>query len=87
MPQANVYGLILEDVGGINLANYSPSMGDYSSLGNSLMAAVSTFPSHGVTHADIRSENILLSSPNRIVLIDFGHAILRGIGVTDEKWN
>ena len=53
--------------------------------GHSLMAAVYSFSLHGVIHNDMRSDNILIS-PNRIVLIDFGQAILRGETEDDEHW-
>ena len=78
-----MYGLLLEDVGGLDLTKFDPSMGDYVSLGHSLMAAVFTFPAYGVLHRDIRSPNILISPPSRISIIDFGHAKIR---TSDEEW-
>src|ERR1700733_2916249 len=81
--QAFVYGLLLEDVGGLDLTKFDPPMGDYVSLGHSLMAAVFTFPAYGVLHRDIRSPNILISPPSRISIIDFGHAKIR---TSDEEW-
>jgi serine/threonine protein kinase len=56
-----------------------------SSLGHSLMAAVYSFSLHGVIHNDMRSGNILIL-PNRIVLIDFGQAILRSDIEDDKHW-
>lgn len=87
VPGALIYGLILEDLKGFDLAEYEPSMGNYAALGHSLMAAVSTFPAHGVLHCDIRAQNILITSSKRIVLIDFGHATLRKAADSDEDWN
>lgn len=84
--EALVCGIILEDVGGFDLTSYEPSIGDCTALGHFLMATVSTFPAHGVLHADIRSHNILLCLPERIVLIDFGNAILKGVDIPDEEW-
>jgi len=49
------------------------------------MAAVYSFSSYGVIHSDMRSDNILIS-PKRIVLIDFGQAILRGDNEDDGRW-
>lgn len=37
-------------------------------------------------HRDVRSPNILIS-PSRIATIDFGEAILRKEGVSDDEWN
>jgi len=81
-----VYGLLLEDVGGLDLTKVDPSMGDYVSLGHFLMAAVFTFPAYGVLHHDIRSPNILISPSSRISMIDFGHAKIRKAGVSDGEW-
>lgn len=86
VPEASVYGLILEDVGGVDLSNVDVSSGDYTALGHCLMAAVHQFPAYGVLHADIRSANIVISSPTRIVVLDFGHAILRTADINDEDW-
>lgn len=49
------------------------------------MAAVQTLPSYGVIHADMRSDNILIT-PTRAVLIDFGQAIIRQTDMNDEAW-
>ena len=87
VPEAFVYGLILEDVGGVDISEVDPSTGDYTCLGHSLMAAVHTFPTYGVLHRDIRSPNILISSPTRIVIIDFGHAAIRREDASDDEWN
>lgn len=86
-PEVYIHGIILEDVGGVDLSEYDPLMGDYTSLSHSLMAAVSTFPAHGVIHSDIRSHNIILSSDDRLVLIDFGNSVLRTDEATDEEWD
>lgn len=86
VPKSFVYGLILEDVGGVDLTEIDAPTNDYTSLGHLLMAAVYTFPAYGVLHSDIRSHNILLSPPHRIVIIDFGHATLRNQTVTEEEW-
>lgn len=92
VPQSFVYGLILEDVGGVDLTEIDVSTNDYTSLGHSLMAAASTFPAYGVLHGDVRSHNILIApprvpaSPHRITIIDFGHATLRSKTMTEEKW-
>jgi serine/threonine protein kinase len=67
------------------LPSVDPSSHNFSSLGHSLVAAAYSFSSHGVIHNDMRSDNILIS-PNRIVLIDFGQAILRGDAEDDEHW-
>lgn len=50
------------------------------------MAAVYTFPSYGLMQRDVRSSNILIS-PSRVAIIDFGEAILREEGVSDDEWN
>ena len=84
--EALVYGLMLEEVGGADHDDFDPSVADYTSLGHSLMAAVYTFPSCGLMHHDVRWHNILIS-PNRIAIIDFGEAILRKEGVSDDEWN
>lgn len=86
VPEALVYGLILEEIDGVDLTEFDPSNGDYTSLGHALMAAVSTFPSYGVVHHDIRPHNILIS-PTRIALIDFGEATLRNEGMSDNEWD
>lgn len=87
IPETFVNGLILEDVGGIGLTLYDQSsMGDYTALGHTLMAADSTFPAYGVMHGDIRSHNILIASPTRIVIIDFGQATIRPADSSDEEW-
>ena len=80
-----VYGIIIENIDAKPLPSVDPSSYNFSSLGNSLMAAVYSFSSHGVIHNDMRSDNILIS-PNRVVLIDFGQAILRGDTEDDEHW-
>jgi len=88
IPQTFVFGLILEDIDGVDLPQFDPSAGDYghyASLGHSLVAAVYTFPEYGVLHCDIRSHNILIS-PTRISLIDFGEANVRKAETTDEEW-
>lgn len=87
VPETFVHGIILEDVGGIDLTMYDQSsMGDYTALGHTLMAAVSTFPAYGVMHRDIRFHNILIASPTRIVIIDFGQATIRPADSSDEEW-
>lgn len=83
--QAFVYGLILKDVDGVNLTEIEPSTGDYASLGHSLMASVALFPTYGVLHQDIREGNILIS-PTRIVILDFGNAVLKKPFMSDEQW-
>ena len=80
-----VYGIIIENVDAAPLPSVDGSSHDVSSLGHSLMAAVYSFSLHGVIHNDMRSDNILIS-PNRIVVIDFGQAILRGETEDDEHW-
>jgi serine/threonine protein kinase len=80
-----VYGIIIENIDAAPLPSVDPSSHDFSSLGHSLMAAVYSFSLHGVIHNDMRSDNILIS-PDRIVLIDFGQAILRGDIEDDEHW-
>ena len=80
-----VYGIIVENINATPLPSVDPSSHNFSSLGHSLMAAVYSFSSHGVIHNDMRSDNILVS-PNRIVLIDFGQAILRGDTEDEEHW-
>lgn len=83
--EASVYGLILEVIDAVDLTEFDPLTGNYASLGHALMAAIYTFPSYGVLHRDIRSQNILIS-PARIVIIDFGQALLRKEGLSDDKW-
>lgn len=85
IPEASVYGLVLEAIDAIDLAEFDPLTGDYASLGHALMAAVSSFPSYGVLHRDIRSPNILIS-PARIVILDFGEALLRRADLSDHHW-
>lgn len=85
-PKVALYGIILEDVGAVDLSKYDLSVGDYTALGYSLVAAVSTFLAHGVVHGDIRSHNIILSSDDRTVLIDFGNSTLRTAEATDKEW-
>jgi serine/threonine protein kinase len=80
-----VYGIIIEKIDATSLPSVDPHSYDFSSLGHSLMAAVYSFASHGVIHNDMRSDNILIS-PKRIVLIDFGQAILRDDNQCDEEW-
>jgi serine/threonine protein kinase len=80
-----VYGIIIENIDAAPLSSVDPSSHDFSSLGHSLMAAVYSFSLHGVINNDVRSGNILIS-PNRIVLIDFGQAILTGDIEDDEHW-
>ncbi|KAF8512748.1 hypothetical protein BU17DRAFT_95979 [Hysterangium stoloniferum] len=75
VPKARVYGVIIEKIDATPVPSVDPSSHNFSSLGHSLMAAVYSFSSHGVIHNDMRSGNILIS-PMRIVLIDFGEAIL-----------
>ncbi|KZV92741.1 hypothetical protein EXIGLDRAFT_718092 [Exidia glandulosa HHB12029] len=43
---------------------------------------------YGVIHGDIRAFNIMLRSPDSLdpVLIDFGHAVLRGEHETEHDW-
>ena len=83
----NIYGIIIEniDAAPLDLTSVDLSSHDFSSLSHSLMTAVSSFSLHGVIHNDISSGTIL-TSPNRIVLIDFGQAILRGDIVEDDDW-
>ncbi|KAF8512743.1 hypothetical protein BU17DRAFT_53861, partial [Hysterangium stoloniferum] len=85
VPEALVYGIIIEKIDATPLPSVDPSSHNFSSLGHSLMAAVYSFSSHGVIHHDVRSGNILIS-PMRIVLIDFGEAILRGDNEDDQQW-
>lgn len=85
VPQSFVYGLIFEDVGGVDLTDFDSSTGDYNALGHSLLAAVASFPAYGVLHQDIREGNILIS-PTRIVILDFGNAVLRKPFMSDEQW-
>ena len=80
-----VYGIIIENIDATPLPSVDPSSYNFSSLGHSLMAAVYSFSSHGIIHNDMRSDNILISQ-NRVVLIDFGQAILRGDTEDDEHW-
>lgn len=49
------------------------------------MTTVYLLPSYGVIHADMRSNNILIT-PTRAVLIDFGQAIIRQADMDDEAW-
>ena len=49
------------------------------------MAVVHRFPSYGVIHADMRSDNILMT-PTRAVVIDFGQAIIRKTDMDDDTW-
>ena len=48
------------------------------------MAAVYSFSLHSVIHNDMHSGNIFIS-PNQIVLINFGQAILKGDIEDDDK--
>jgi hypothetical protein len=49
------------------------------------MAAVYMLPSYGVIHADMRSDNVLIT-PTRAVLIDFGQSIVHQAGMDDNAW-
>ncbi|KAF8804123.1 hypothetical protein BYT27DRAFT_6709699 [Phlegmacium glaucopus] len=80
-----IYGIIIEKIDAMPLPSVDPSSYNFSSLGHSLMAAAYSFSSRGVIHNDVRSDNILIS-PKRIVLIDFGQAILRGDSEDAEQW-
>jgi serine/threonine protein kinase len=80
-----VYGIIIGNIDAALLPSVDLSSHYFSSLGHSLMAAVYSLSLHGVIHNDMRSGNILIS-PNRIVLIDFGPAILRGDIEDHEHW-
>ena len=80
-----VYGIIIENIDAVLLPSVDPSTQDFLSLGHSLMAAVYSFLLHGVIHNNMHSGNILIS-PNQIVLIDFGQAVLRGDIEDDKHW-
>lgn len=91
VPELSVYGLILEDVGGVDLEVFDRSTApDRAMLGHTLMAAIACFPAFGVLHCDVRSGNILMCSPpvpTRVVILDFGHATLRKPYMSNEKWH
>lgn len=74
----------------MDLNELDTSGGDYVALAHTLMTAVHTFPWYGVLHHDIRSGNILISrqpsGSTRMILIDFGHSVLRPPTVTDKQW-
>jgi hypothetical protein len=86
IPEATVYGLILEDVGGVDITQFDPTSGDYALPVRALMAAVYTFPTYSVIHRNVQEPNILLRSPARAALLDLGQALLRQAGMSDEEW-
>lgn len=86
VPEANIYGLLLEDVGGVDLAQFDSTGHDFTASGHALLAAMCTVAPSGVLHHDIRSGNVIArpasassnSTLNQLILIDFGHAWLKG---------
>ncbi|KAF8312111.1 hypothetical protein DL93DRAFT_2156867 [Clavulina sp. PMI_390] len=92
-PKCEIFGLLMEDVSGFNFQTYDASEVDggtrssVTALTHILMAAVSTFTTYGVVHRDIRRANIIVNlSGFRIILFDFGNALVREQGETDEEW-
>ncbi|EPT05858.1 hypothetical protein FOMPIDRAFT_1026754 [Fomitopsis schrenkii] len=81
--------LIFEHIHGISLRDVDPGLLD-PTLCASLVAAVDSFSTLGVCHADLNEGNILFSPPERpmrAVVIDFGCAMLKDGDVSEEEWN
>lgn len=80
--------LFMEYIPGENLANMQDPHSVPSSAYQELVKAVSTLASFGVIHADMRPDNIVVSSshPRRVVLIDFGLSQFRFDDESDEEW-
>jgi len=89
VPEAQVDGLLLEYIDGQTLATCAkwPVHPSFGRLGRAMMALAASMPHAGVLHGDVRSANIMVTPDfSRIVLIDFGHAVLREKGQSDEGW-
>ncbi|KAG1892846.1 kinase-like domain-containing protein [Suillus fuscotomentosus] len=80
--------LFMEYIPGENLATIQDPHSVPSSAYQELVKAVSTLASFGVIHADMRPDNIVVSSshPRRVVLIDFGLSQFRFDDESDEEW-
>ena len=51
-----------------------------------MITTVCSFPSYGIIHCDLHTDNILFSQqPSRVVVIDFGQSILRE-NESDSEW-
>ncbi|KAI6115720.1 hypothetical protein EDD17DRAFT_1430528, partial [Pisolithus thermaeus] len=81
--------VLIEYIPGVSLRDIDPTL-VRPDLYEPLIAAVATFPKHGVFHNDVNQNNILFTpaqAPNRAVLIDFGCAALRNAEEPDEEWD
>ncbi|KAF8329011.1 hypothetical protein F5887DRAFT_131445 [Amanita rubescens] len=77
--------LAIEYIPGESLSTINPSSVPRS-LARSLITTVCSFPSYGIIHCDLHTDNILFSQQlSRVVVIDFGQSILRE-DESDSEW-
>ncbi|KZT63540.1 hypothetical protein DAEQUDRAFT_733693 [Daedalea quercina L-15889] len=80
--------LVFEYIPGTSIHDIRPELID-SAMCVSLVAAVDTFASLGVAHADVHDGNILFTPqerPERAVIVDFGCAIVKEDSTSEEDW-
>ncbi|KZV92739.1 hypothetical protein EXIGLDRAFT_749534 [Exidia glandulosa HHB12029] len=82
-----IEGTTLRDVAERKTANDWPTDAE-ERMSAKVLDIARALGKHGVIHGDIRAFNIMLRSPDSLdpVLIDFGHAVLRGEHETEHDW-
>ncbi|KAG6333041.1 hypothetical protein ID866_6049 [Astraeus odoratus] len=81
-------GALLEYIPGITLRDIDPAK-VLPKLYKPLIPVVASFADFGVLHYDVNQNNIMFTpseAPQRAVIIDFGGAVLRPEGMSDEVW-
>ena len=84
-----VSGILIQFIDGITLDKLeasSPTATSYPHIGQAVVNCLRRIALHGVLHGDIRLQNFIVRNDGRVFVFDFGLAMLREEGVSDEKW-